>query len=488
MKSNWQYFLHTFSLSLILLSISCGGGASSSGGGSGIITTPTPQLSLPTTSIVLGPAAGTAGATLANTIEGSSLSWTAGTETPWIHLTDTGGATAALGSLVRFTYDANIGDTRNGSISFQGSGFTGTLNLTQAGVGYAPALPPLTTVTANTGASLFAVDIVGNIYFSIPSPTFALQKFTAATGQTSTIQLTGPSQCPNYTGFSGPGAVTENGDIFLATGTCVPGSVGSAMLWSRATEQTTLVATGGTQSGFQPLFATDWHGQNYLEICNGVISCQASTTFSYTSAGLTQIAATTPYGFASTGFLSDTSGNLYIGGNTGTLDVFTSSLYELNPKSGQNSLLSTLPLPQSVPIGGLARDSSNNLYFLAGFSSNDLAQWNPTTGQLTELVQASGVAGDGAGNVYLLTSSGTVQKFAPAFVNTTTVSLPATAGSGELPPVLPSNTVFNAMSDSSWLTITGQSAGIVTYSYTASQAARTAHITILNQTITVSQM
>lgn len=61
------------------------------------------------------------------------------------------------------------------------------------------------------------------------------------------------------------------------------------------------------------------------------------------------------------------------------------------------------------------------------------------------------------------------------------------AGSDQLPPVLPAGTTFTAMSDSSWLTVTGQSDGVVSFSFTATSVPRTAHITVLGQSITVSQ-
>jgi hypothetical protein len=466
--------------------------------------TPSPQLALPTTSVVLGPAAGTTGAALATVTVGSSIGWTASTTTSWIHLTDTNGTTAALGSVVRFTYDANDDQTRQGSISFQASGFIGTLCVTQAGLGYEAAIPPLTTLTpdaehSNSEPYSLGVDIAGNVYYATTVlrdelGAFALEERTAATGSTSTIQMQGPSACPNYLGGILASVVNESGDIFMSTQNCAA-YYGSAMVWSRASQQTTLLAGGGV--AFQPYFATDWHGSDYVEICDGTLPwlpCQASTTYRYDGAGLTQLAATTtPSGFAASGFVADTNGNLFLSGNAPGAVT-----YELNPASAQFSALPALPMPSDFSIKGLALDGSGNFYLFVSdpfYAPNDyIAQWNPSTGQLTNLSSSLGasanlwaVRDDGVGNIYLMTDLGSIKKFTPAFVNTAPVMATEAAGAGDLPPVLPTSTTFMATSDSSWLTITGQVNGIVTYSYTAAPAARTAHISILNKTIEVSQ-
>ena len=97
------------------------------------------------------------------------------------------------------------------------------------------------------------------------------------------------------------------------------------------------------------------------------------------------------------------------------------------------------------------------------------------------------IYGDGVGNIYAETPAGDIEEFTPVFVNTTPVVEGMAAGSDQLPAVIPATTTFTALSDSPWLTITGQSEGIVSFSFTATSTARTAHITVLGQTISVSQ-
>jgi hypothetical protein len=66
------------------------------------------------------------------------------------------------------------------------------------------------------------------------------------------------------------------------------------------------------------------------------------------------------------------------------------------------------------------------------------------------------------------------------------------AGNDALPPVLPATEnllpPFAPTSDQSWLTITGITNGVVSFSFTADTGpARTANITVLGQTIPITQ-
>ena len=83
----------------------------------------------------------------------------------------------------------------------------------------------------------------------------------------------------------------------------------------------------------------------------------------------------------------------------------------------------------------------------------------------------------------------TLNKLTFAFVGPTSFSEPATAGTDQMLPVLPTGTTLDAVSDSTWLTITGQTGGVVAFSFTANSSAssRTAHITVLGSTIPVTQ-
>jgi hypothetical protein len=104
----------------------------------------------------------------------------------------------------------------------------------------------------------------------------------------------------------------------------------------------------------------------------------------------------------------------------------------------------------------------------------------------------AGVAVDAAGNVYLADTDNHALKELPrAFVSTTPKLVSAAAGSDALPPVLPTSTnlrpPFAPTSDQPWLTITGVTNGVVSFSFTATTTNRLAHITLLGEAIPVLQ-
>jgi hypothetical protein len=104
------------------------------------------------------------------------------------------------------------------------------------------------------------------------------------------------------------------------------------------------------------------------------------------------------------------------------------------------------------------------------------------------------VAVDGSGNVYIADSgNNAIYERVQAFVPTGAVSEGAAAGTGKLPPVLPTTQpltgVFAPKSDQSWLKITSEVNGVINFSFTANTTgkARTAHIFVLGEEITITQ-
>ncbi len=100
---------------------------------------------------------------------------------------------------------------------------------------------------------------------------------------------------------------------------------------------------------------------------------------------------------------------------------------------------------------------------------------------------------DGAGNIYFDDYYNPALYELPcAFVDSTAKTEPSATGSDVLPPVLPSTEnllpPFAPASDQAWLTIGGVTNGVVSFSFTANTgSARTAHITLLGQSIPVTQ-
>ena len=111
----------------------------------------------------------------------------------------------------------------------------------------------------------------------------------------------------------------------------------------------------------------------------------------------------------------------------------------------------------------------------------------------TGLNNPYGCAIDSAGNFYVADENNNAIKELPrAFVDQTPKNETFGAGSDTLPPVLPTTEnllpPFNPTSDQSWLTINGTSGGVVNFSYSLANSNRTGHITVLGQSIAVSQV
>ena len=104
----------------------------------------------------------------------------------------------------------------------------------------------------------------------------------------------------------------------------------------------------------------------------------------------------------------------------------------------------------------------------------------------------NGVAVDGAGNVYIAdTGNNAIKELPYAFVDPTPRLESPAAGNDALPVVLPATenllAPFTPTSDQPWLTITGITNGVVSFSFTATTSNRTGYITLLGQTIPVTQ-
>ena len=151
-------------------------------------------------------------------------------------------------------------------------------------------------------------------------------------------------------------------------------------------------------------------------------------------------------------------------------------------------------------------DPSQHLHRLAGggnvyaFNNNNgsIVEWHAATQAISTWVasgipQASSLAVDGLGNVYVPRGSA-IDELPNAFVPGTAISETSAAGSDDLPPVLPSTQSLSGVftpttDDASWLSINGAAGGVISFSFTANGTgvARTAHLTVLGQSITVTQ-
>jgi sugar lactone lactonase YvrE len=191
--------------------------------------------------------------------------------------------------------------------------------------------------------------------------------------------------------------------------------------------------------------------------------------------------------FFPSGTAVDAAGNVYIA---------DSGHNSIKRWTAANSNVTTLaPLNLNNPLG-VAVDGSGNVY-IADTGDSAIKKWTAANGNTATLALGlagpSGVAVDGAGNVYLAdTGSNVIAELPYVFVDTNNIFETNAAGSGALPVVLPPTENLlapfaPASSNGNWLTISGVTNGVVGFSFTATASLRTAYITLLGQTIPVTQ-
>jgi hypothetical protein len=145
------------------------------------------------------------------------------------------------------------------------------------------------------------------------------------------------------------------------------------------------------------------------------------------------------------------------------------------------------------------------LLWHAGFRPNDheINEWSASTQTWSILVAMLnapngfapyGVALDSAGNVYIAdTGNHALKELQRAFVSTAPSSEGSGAGNDALSVVLPTTEslsgLFAPTSDQSWMTVGAISNGQISFNFTANTGSsdRTAHLTVLGQSITVIQ-
>ena len=406
-----------------------------------------PVFSLGLTALTEGPAAGADSVALA--IPGA---WSASVDSPWLHLTTPGGAGSTN---VVFTFDANPGATRVGTVTIAGQAVT----VTQAGGTYAAANPWTTLIASGLNYPVgVAADGAGSVYVA--------DRHNNALKRWNITNNTVAAMATNLTLIFGV-ACDPAGNVF-ATGQQI-------WKWNPANSNlATLVAANAAYVGIAVNSAGNVYyaenTSNQLHLWN-----PANTNgFTLIATGLTSPA----------GVATDGAGNVY----------FTE--YSLNALDRWDALTGTIT---RVGVGvlnsptGVAVDGSGNLY-VADYAS--VRKCTAATGSYSVLgsfTAAEGVAVDALGNVYLSETTGnTVRELPRAFVDTAARFLPAAAGAAALPLVLPAGenlrVPFAPTSDQTWLTIRGFTNGVVSFAYTATASNRTAHVTILGQSVAFTQL
>jgi sugar lactone lactonase YvrE len=411
-------------------------------------------------SLTVGPAMGTGSVDLLG-----GFAWTAASGAAWLHLA-AGSTSGTGGQTVIFSYDANPGATRFGTITFSEGAFT--LTVTQAGSGYVAANQVNTLVSSGLispyGA---AVDASGNVY-TADYFFMAVKEWNASTMQLNTLVSSGLSYPEGVT-------VDASGNVYIADT-----NHNAVKKWTASTGQVTTLPLSGLNS--PQGVAVDTSGNVYIadSLNNSVkewtVSNQQTTTL--VSSGLTSPA----------GVAVDNFGNVYIADTiNNTLKVWSSATQQVT-----QLVSSGLSEPSAVTVG-----PTGNVY-IADTGNSAIKEWNIATQQTTTLVSSGlhfpyGVAVDASGNVYIAdTGNGQIKMSPAAWVNTSAISVPPLAGNSALQAVLPTSApigLFAPTSDQTWLSIGAVANGIVSFSYTANTtgSSRMGHLTVLGQSITVMQ-
>jgi len=412
-----------------------------------------PTYALGTGSLLEGNAAGVDSVVLG--VNSTAASWTAGTNASWLHLSAAN--QSGMGSTnVVFSYDANPGPTRFGTLSIAGQ----TLTVTQAGSNYLAA-QALTNVTPIVGHPYgAAVDGAGDVFFAVEK---TIGEWTPA-GNTVTWPFNTGTNYGWDMAVDGAGHLFIADDIGIAEGTTASANL-TYLVTGLASPQ------GVAVDGADNVYFTDH--------VNGLVEEWAAATSNVTtlSSGLGNL----------TGVAVDVAGNVYATGYSAVISEWIAANGQTTPVLSTN-----LYTPE-----GLAVDGGGNL-FIADTQNYVVKKWTVAS-QIVTTLPANGllspqcVAVDDAGDVYIADSSaGMMFELPHAFVATNSLTIPAGAANYALPVVLPAtanlNPPFTPVSDQSWLTITMSALGMLSFSVPENTGAlRTAHVTVLGQTIAITQ-
>ena len=415
--------------------------------------------SLGTTNLYEGPTAGSDSVVL-----WATNSWTATTNATWLHLS-TGYQSGTVSTNVIFTFDANPGATRTGTLTIAGQ----TVTVKQAGSTYVDA--NLVAILGPSGTGTIspndvALDGVGNVYFNDNFNPVSIKKWTATNNAFTTLVSSGLSTPRGV-------AMDSVGNLYFADS-----GNNTIKKWTVADSNVTTLVSSGISSPSS--VAVDSAGNIFFsDTGNHAVKKWTSANSNVTTLYYSSLLF--PNGVA-----VDFVGNVYF------VDSWNNTIKKWTAAS--SNVMTLVSTGISSPRG-VAVDGAGNVYTADG---NTIKKWTAASNAVTTLLssglsQPSGVAVDGAGNVYIAdTVNSAIKGIFHAFVDPVTQTEPAAGGSDSLPAVLPSTANFVGplalTSDASWLAITGVTNGVVSFAITTNNFAnRMAHILVLNKSMIVIQ-
>jgi hypothetical protein len=423
------------------------------------------QAAIGATTLLEGPSAGTDSIVLGvNPVTGT---WSATAHATWLHLSAANQRGTGSTNVV-FSYDANPGATRTGTLTIACQ----TLTVTQAGAAYLAAPGPVTTLVAS-GLSYphgVAVDGAGDVYIAAEGNN-QVKKWTAANNTVTTLIASG---------LYAPFAVALDGaaNLYIA-------DYGNSAIkkWTATNNTVTTLVDCGS---YNPMGATVDGAGNVYFTGYSLDAVRKWTAANNTVTYLVASGLNVPWGVA-----VDGAGNVYFA-DSGNAAV--------KKWTAANNTVTTLVSTGLVQPTGIAVDGAGNVYIANTGSYSPIKKWTAANNTVTTLVlwgpvnNPIGMAVDGAGNVYIGDyGDNTVKELPRAFVDPTPKSEGPGAGSDTLPVALPPTANLRApfapTSDQPWLTITGITNGVVSFAFEANtgSSSRTANITLLGQPIAITQ-
>ena len=411
------------------------------------------------TNLVEGPAAGADSVALA--VSSPVGPWTATANDSWLHPDAANGSGTGSTNVV-FTFDANPGATRAGTLLVAGQ----TVTITQAGSTYIAANLVATLASSGVGTPWgVAVDGAGNAFFS-DTTSHAIKRWTVADGTVATLVATGLTKPESI-------AMDSAGNLYIADV-----SDHTIKKWTSASQQlSTLVSSG---LAFPAGVAVDGAGNVYFsDSTTNTIS--KWTVADGTVSNLVSSGLKFPAGVA-----VDGAGNVYFA------DSGHNAIKKWMAASGTVITLISSGLSNPTAV---ALDGAGDLYVASGGAIKKWSAANNTVATLVAsgLNQPDGMAVDGAGNVYIAEwGNRAIRELARAFVDPTARTETTDAGTDLLPAVVPATAnlsgPFAPTSDQSWLTISGVGNGVVSFAFTANPSvSRLAHLTLLGTNIAIAQ-
>lgn len=420
-----------------------------------------PIYALGTTSLLEGLTAGSDSVTLGVSPETSA--WTATANAAWLHLSPANQSGTGSTNII-FTFDANAGATRTGTLTIAGL----TVPITQAGATYVAARPVTTVVSSGIlYPNGLSVDASGNLYIA-DSGYNAIREWIPASNTLTTLLDGGL----NYPSDAAP---DNSGNVYIAD---KDDNVIKKLILASNTAPT-LVSSG---LSYPHGVAVDRWGNVYFTDSNH----NAVKKWSVSDGSVTTLISSGLYNPSC--LAVDVAGNIYIA------DTSDHAIKKWNAASGILTPLVSSGL--NFPYG-LAIDGSGNVYIADSFN-HAVRKWiaaNNTVITFPGFADTiyAGVAVDSTGNMYVSDQiNSLIDELPYVFVDPTTKFEGTNSGTDVLSTVLPATAnmsgPFIPTSDQPWLTIGTINSGMVSFSFTANSGFdRTAHINLFGVSITVNQ-